>query len=106
MPRNSFVPKESITKIPLAVRKESTFGSRKFTASQCAPIDLNDVVRDHYETKKEELEARVASALRLDKFSFNFNTNEICAYSTPDNPNVGYLLAGCVSQPLSWEEQR
>ncbi|KAJ3570559.1 hypothetical protein NP233_g4323 [Leucocoprinus birnbaumii] len=68
MPRSTFTPKEPITKLPLAVRKERT----------------------SMKQKKGEIEARIATALKITKFTFNLNPNKLWAYNTFDQ-NAGNI---------------
>ena len=55
--------------------------------------DQYDLVRDNYDSKKEEIAAQ-ASKLVGTPFVINFNPNQVMAYATDSSTTGGYIFAG------------
>ncbi|KAF6764283.1 hypothetical protein DFP72DRAFT_419398 [Ephemerocybe angulata] len=70
--KNVFTPKPRVEKLPLAVRKD---------------------IRDNYDSKKEELEAKATELLGT-KFTINFDPPEVWAYATDSTSSAGSIFAG------------
>ncbi|KAJ7255509.1 hypothetical protein B0H12DRAFT_535567 [Mycena haematopus] len=74
-----FAPKPAIAKLPLAVRKD---------------------IRDNFDAKKEDFQARIKELLGVD-FNININAAEVWAYAAADNTAAGSCFSGYVEGFIS-----
>ncbi|KAJ7931671.1 hypothetical protein B0H13DRAFT_1593972 [Mycena leptocephala] len=74
-----WAPKPAIAKLPLAVRKD---------------------IRDNFDAKKEDFQARIKELLGVD-FAININAAEVWAYAEEGNSSAGTCFAGYVEGFIS-----
>ncbi|KAF7356514.1 hypothetical protein MVEN_00984900 [Mycena venus] len=74
-----FAPKPAIAKLPLAVRKD---------------------IRDNFDSKKEDFQARIKEILGVD-FTININAAEVWAYAEEGNTSAGTCFSGYVEGFIS-----